>query len=144
MEEKNLVNQPRNELVKAKHIRQRNLQIYLPLAIGILILAAFVLVLIFQQVGTPSKWADISSIFLIIPTMLVAALVLIIFLGLIFVFIKLFEVLPPLFFSVQQFFEQVEFQVKRYSKSLANPVIEIKSQAARFEKIINSFKSDKG
>lgn len=140
MEESSMEDRPRNELIKEQHTRQKNLQIYLPLFIGILILTAFVLALILQEVGTPSSWADISSIMLIIPTMLVAALVLIIFLGLIFALYKLYEVLPPLFFNAQQFFEQVEFQVKRVSKNIANPVIELRSQAARLEKILNIFK----
>ena len=57
-----------------RFIRQVWLQIYLPLFVGILLLIGFVGLIRRSAVGTPSVWADASTVILLIPVIVIGLL----------------------------------------------------------------------
>ena len=57
-----------------RFIRQVWLQIYLPLFVGILLLIGLVVLVRRSAVGTASVWADASTVFLLIPVIVIGLL----------------------------------------------------------------------
>jgi hypothetical protein len=57
-----------------RYLRQIWLQIYLPLFVGLLVLIGMVILLRRGGVGTASAWADASTVFLLIPVILLGFL----------------------------------------------------------------------
>jgi len=116
----------RNPVTHQKHRQEVLLQITLPLLLGLavfLTLAVLVVIASFQGGEQASVWADISTVWLIIPMMFAALIFLALTAGLAFGVTMLLRKLPPYAHLVQNFFEDVSYQVRRYSNKAVEPVL---------------------
>jgi hypothetical protein len=116
----------RNPVTHQKHRQDVLRQITLPLLLGLaVLLTAAVLVVIagFQGGEQVSIWADISTIWLILPMLFVALIFLVLIGGLAFLVTLLMRKLPPYARLVQDFFKLVSYRVRQLSNKAVEPVL---------------------
>jgi hypothetical protein len=115
-----------------RHKRQRFWQILFPLLMGILLFlgAATLMVLTVAGVSTginTSQYAATSVIWIIIPLMLVALLLLGLLGGLVYLLARLLKILPGYTARVQQIFAMISSRVADITNKAADPVVSVKS-----------------
>jgi hypothetical protein len=123
----------RNPVTHQKHRQEVLWQITLPLLLGLAsVLAAAILVVIasFQGGEQASVWADISTVWLIIPLLFATLIFLALTAALAFGVTMLLRRLPPYARLVQDFFKTVSYQVRRYSNKAVEPVLKAHGAAA--------------
>ncbi len=123
----------RNPLVHAEHRRQARTQIYLPLAIGSLVVLVGVVAIIFFGVRAEStlrRWADVSVIWAIIPAMFIGVLFLLVTLGFLYGITRLLGISPGYFEVVQGFFGQLEQKVLQVTDRIVEPFLRVRSNWA--------------
>jgi hypothetical protein len=110
----------------AEHKRQMLLQVWLPLGGGIVLVLAVCVLAILGTVYRSTeinRWGNISSIYLLIPTLLVN-LVPLILLGLaIYGMSKLLAKMPGWMYAVQAFFGRIYAFTRQAADKLAAPVL---------------------
>lgn len=116
---------PRNLQTKEKHRKEVFWQITFPLIFGGLVVIAgcILLVMVVSKGNDISVGADMSLVFVLIPTMLMGIIPLAILAGMAFGVIKLIQVLPPLFFKLQQGLKTVSAKLTTVSDKAASPFI---------------------
>jgi len=120
---------PRNPVTHARHRREVLWQVTVPLFIGCaLILALCILVIFGSATGEHGRWAGISLVWLILPTMLFAFIFLILLVGLIVLVTMLFNRLPSFARQVQDFFLLVKYQVAQLDDRLVEPFLRAQSK----------------
>ncbi len=130
----------RNPQTQAQHRRESWLQIGLPLLLGTLMvlgLAGFVVIVAYRG-GNVSQGADTSLIFLLIPMLILALVIIALLGGLIYLMATILNALPPKFFVLQGFFFRVQDAVQNASDKLAEPAIRIKSAGTAWEMVKNN------
>jgi polyferredoxin len=123
----------RNPVTHQKHRQEVLRQITLPLLLGLAILltpAVLVVIAGFQGGEQVRVWADISTVWLILPMLLVTLIFLALTAGLAFGVTLLLRRLPPYARLVQDFFKKVSYQVRRYSNKAVEPVLKTHEAAA--------------
>jgi hypothetical protein len=125
----------RNQRTAALIRRDVIWQIGLPLAVAGLIVLVLVVLLILP-VGAPARsvWADISLIFLIIPTGLMGLVVLALFVGLVWVMLKVLRELPYYAKKAQDFVALATYRVNLVATKIANVILSIRSFSAGVRK----------
>lgn len=118
-----------------RHKKQRFWQILTPVGLGVLLILAIAAMVVLTATGTDaggpvSQWADTSFIWLILPVMLIAIVVTLVIFGLIYLVVKVLNILPQYTFLVQQYANLFEIQVKYWSRKIVSPIISISSYAA--------------
>lgn len=129
-----------------RHQRQTFWQILIPiLIVGFLVLAAGV-VMVLSISGTDigvdaSQWADTSLIWMILPVLFFAVLMVILLLGLIYLFARLLSILPTYAALVQNYAKLISARVNHLMHKLTSPIITVESRKAGmhafFEKIFS-------
>lgn len=123
------------------HHRQTLRQIWLPLAGAILIV---VIVAVFATVGSANNarnglhWANISLIFMIIPTMLIGLIYLIILAALAFGVIKLRDILPLYAYQAQAFLYRVAIAIRHWADRSTQPIMTVKSWSSGWNAVKSS------
>jgi hypothetical protein len=118
----------RNPKTHAEHRREVFWQIILPLLIGVLLLLAAlagIIVSAVQPVSDVRRWADVSLLWLILPSLFFALLCLVALVGMVFLVSLILNKLPPLAAMVQLYFEVAREKVGQVSDRLVEPVIKI-------------------
>ncbi len=116
-------------------------QILLPvILVGLLMVGVITLVILTATGGDPvgqvSTWADTSLIWLILPALLFAVVVLVILGGLIYLLAKLLNIIPGYTSVVQDFFRRVSHIVGNIADKFASPFIAVKSVGAATNKFL--------
>lgn len=93
------------ELTFRKTRRQVWRQIYIPLGIGVFLLALMVVVLIWAGAGTTSVWSDISMVLVLIPVFIFGLFLLVILVGLTYFVVRLIDLIPD---PIQRLYLNVE------------------------------------
>jgi uncharacterized membrane protein len=120
----------RNLKTHAEHKREVFWQITLPLIIGILLLLAALSAIIFsatQPVTDVGRWADVSLMWLIIPTLFFALIILVIMIGLVYAISLLIRVIPRYTCIIQLYFEQAHGKVSQLTDLLVEPILRVNS-----------------
>lgn len=123
----------RNPKTHAEHRREVFWQISVPLVVGILLLLAAVGAIIFsatQSVFELDRWADVSLLWLIMPSLFFALIILIILIGFIYAITLLLRVTPRYTYIVQQYFEIGKGKVSQISNRIIEPIIKARSSWA--------------
>lgn len=121
-----------------RHKRQTLWQILLPLVIlGGGIIAGAVLIAISSSQNNPaiSQWADVSTIFLVMPFMAIAITLLLVFSGLFYLFIIITKKTPAYTIKVQNIFSQAKSIITRVSNGSVKPIFWIKGALSGFSKV---------
>ncbi|MFM8322104.1 MAG: hypothetical protein ACKOC5_14425 [Chloroflexota bacterium] len=116
---------PRNPAAHTRHTRDVRWQITLPLVIGAVLLLVVTGVAIVQSSEGASLWADISLIWLMIPTMLFALIGTAITGALAYLVIRLVAILPHQFYRLNNLLLRINRGVGRASDKVLEPFIRI-------------------
>ena len=121
---------PRNPITHQRHRREVFWQITFP----ILVISVILLLLAVMATGLSaekaSTWADISIIWMIIPALIFSLLTMILLAALVFLTIKLLQLLPFYFFKGHNWFLLVNVRVGRINDSLAEPFLRLRAWKA--------------
>jgi predicted PurR-regulated permease PerM len=120
----------RNPIVHAEHRRETFRQIYLPLIIGIvlaLVVFAAIIILATRSLENLNRWASVSIIWMIIPSLLIALILMVVVLGLLFAISRLLGILPGYSKIVQSYFNQAEGVVSNITDQAVEPVLRLRS-----------------
>ena len=119
-----------NPVTRRAYRRQVWLQIYLPLALGILGLAAVVYLLAQRGLAAPSAWADASLILLLLPVLTAALLPIVLFAGLAYLSGQLIQRIPDPASRVQDVMADVASRTLRAAAVAVQPMIVAQSGLA--------------
>ena len=120
----------RNPKTHAEHNREVFWQIILPLVIGILLLIAALAAIIFSAtlpVTDVGRWADVSLMWLILPSLFFALIILVITIGLVYGVSLLLRVIPRYARIIQLYFEQGKGKISQLTNLMVEPVLRIHS-----------------
>lgn len=124
-----------------RHKKQRFWQILAPIGAGFLLMIAVMALTILTatqgDIGSQvSGWADASTIWLILPAMMVALLVAVLLFALVYLMARALRVLPVYTDLVQQYAALAAEKVKYFSNKLVSPIIGLRSSMAAANKIV--------
>jgi hypothetical protein len=123
----------RNPQAKAQHQKEVFWQITLPLVLGvILFLVASALITVGASIDV-SRLADATLVWLIIPWLIVALLVIVVLSGLTYGVIKLIQVLPFGFYRLHAFLRRVHGIVSEVGDKAVEPVLKTASLRGRWQ-----------
>ena len=120
----------RNPLVHAEHRRETFRQIVLPFIIGIVLILLVVAAIIIFATHTLinlNRWAAVSIIWMILPTMIIALILLVVVLALLFGITRLLGILPGYSKIVQSYFTQAEGVIVRITDQTVEPILRLRS-----------------
>ena len=116
-----------------KHRKDRAWKIIFPVALS-LVLCIGLTVLIgfatFRDGGDVQRWADISTMWIAIPTILGMLIFLALLAGIIYLLARLLNIAPNYTLMAQDLFHKIEGYAKRGADAAAKPVISINSIGA--------------
>lgn len=119
--------------MRKKHRKQTFWQVWFPLAITILIflfLAVFVVILTAgDQTGNfNTKWASISLVYLSIPALISALIILVLLIATIYLAGKLYIILPEYSLKALDFLKKVSSALRMASDRISMPIIFVNSR----------------
>lgn len=120
----------RNPVTHAAHRREVWWQITFPLLIGGLLLLAVLVGVIVAAVGANqgvSRWADVSLIWLLLPVLPMAFLLLVVTAGITYGITALLRVFPGYARLVQDYFLLFEAKVKEIDDRIVEPVLKLRA-----------------
>lgn len=120
----------RNPITETKHRREVLLQITLPFVIGLVILLALAVFVSVAGGSNTSRWADVSIIWLIIPSMFLGLLLMVLLGALLYLLITLIRALPVFTLKIQEFLSLVYLRTKRASDLAVEPIFKIEGLLA--------------
>jgi hypothetical protein len=130
--------QPVHESYK-RHRKQRTAQIILPVVLmSIVFIAIVVLVIIAAASGTGdvTRWAAVSTIWIAIPTCLMAFVLLALLWGLVYLMGKLLGVAPIYTGKAQDFVHKLAIRIRRLADAAAKPVIALSGYGATLKALL--------
>ncbi len=120
----------RNPKTHAEHQREAFWQITFPLLMGILLVLAAVAVIILsatQPVTDVGRWADVSLMWLILPSLFFALILLALLIGFVYLISILLRLIPHYALILQLYFEAGKNKVKQLSNLSIEPIVRIRS-----------------
>lgn len=131
----------RNPITTEQHRREVFRQISLPLAIGVLVCLILAgMVVATTSLGHLSRWADISMIWLIIPTFFCTFLVMVLFAGLVYLTVISIQKLPVFSFKALNFMRNMQASLLRFNNILVEPFLKYESTKSKGKAVINGFR----
>jgi hypothetical protein len=124
---------PEKHVSYQRHRREVQKQILLPIVITSLVLAALaalLVVAIFLWDGDSARWAAVSTIWLILPVLLLGVLLLAVLVVIIFLLVRIQKVLPPYSSQAQQVFWMIEGGAKKIADGIVHPIPFLKGIAS--------------
>lgn len=116
-----------NPHARRAHRREVWWQIVLPLLLGVILAAAALFNLVTGRVGNVQNAAELATIFLTIPVMIIGVLFFILTVFLIFAVGRVMHWIPAQTFKVQQLADKASLQTIRSANLLAGPLLFIDS-----------------
>ena len=121
---------PRNPITHQRHRREVFWQITFPIIIICVILLVLAILVTGLSAESASTWADISLIWMIIPALLIALLMMIFMAGGVYLTLWLIHNLPFYFFKGHNWFLLVDLRVGRIGDSLTEPFLRLRAWKA--------------
>lgn len=136
--QKRMLQSERNPKTHAQHRREVFWQIILPLIAGVLLLLAALAVIILsatQPVTELRRWADVSLVWIILPSLFFAFIPLVILVGLVYGVSKILQAVPVYTHKIQRFLERVSGNITRLADLMAEPVLRIHTFRAAVQRL---------
>lgn len=133
---------PQEHYSYTAHRRQAWLQIFLPiiLAVALIIVVAVVTSMVaFGGTGDSVRWAAVSTIWLLVPTMIFGLIFLAILSGLVYLLARTLQVLPTYTSNAQYYLNRVASQIKHFSDTSTRPVFFVEEVKARVKAIFGRY-----
>jgi hypothetical protein len=111
-----------------QHRRQRTTQIILPVVISAVLMAGLIVLIslvTFRSGGDVGRWAAISTIWIIIPTLLAGLITLAVLIGLIYLMAQALSALPRYSGLAQDYIYLVKAYIIRGANMAVEPVIAV-------------------
>jgi hypothetical protein len=128
----------RNPKTYAEHRREVFWQITIPLVAGsLLILAAIAAVVFFATQPAPEldRWADVSLMWLIFPSLFIVLIMLIVLIGIVFAVTVVLQKTPRYTYLLQQYVEIGEAKVRQFTNLAAEPILRTHSLLAVLQRL---------
>jgi len=129
----------RNPKTHAEHRREVFWQITLPLVVGILLVLTAIAAIVFfatQPAPELNRWAGVSLIWLILPSLFIALIFLVILIAFIFAITMLLRLTPRYAQVIQSYFEIGAAKVRQIANFLTEPILKINSFLAVLQHIV--------
>ena len=124
----------RNPITHEKHRREVFWQITLPLTVGILCVLLLAMLAIFGASAVQAgKLADISLIWLIVPTIFFSLIFLVILAGFVYAITRLLQALPLFAVQTHDVIFLFGLKVKQVGDAVVGPILKVHSFMARLE-----------
>jgi amino acid transporter len=120
----------RNPETYAQHKKEVFWQIMFPMLIGIIILfAMFAFIFVSVRTGASdlSRYADVSLIWLIIPSLIIALIFLVFIAAIIYLFTVVLRILPRYSHLALLYLEIGKYKLIRITSQITNPIVKTKS-----------------
>jgi amino acid transporter len=120
----------RNPETYAQHKKEVFWQIMFPMLIGIIILFAmfaFIFVSVRSGASDLSRYADVSLIWLIIPSLIIALIFLVFITAIIYLFTVVLRILPRYSHLALLYLEIGKYKLIRITSQITNPIVKTKS-----------------
>ena len=121
---------PPNPVTHQKHSHEVLWQITVPLLVGVVVVVALAVLVTFGSAARISRWADISTIWLIIPGLFVGLVFIALFGGITYLLLLAIRKLPPYARLAQAFFVKVNTAVRKASDKAVEPVLKVEGWRA--------------
>ena len=108
------------------HRKQLWTQILLPVLFAVLIFIAVIVLTslaTFRDKGDVSRWAAISTIWLVMPVMVAGLIFLILLMVMIYLLARVTTLIPPYAYQAQRIVYRIEGGVKRIAEMIRRPVL---------------------
>jgi hypothetical protein len=128
-----------NPVTARRHRRQFRQQVLLPVIAAALVVIGLGAAFWQMGIGNPQRWAEISTIFLVLPLLLVGLVLLVLFIVLSAAINEVLTWLPPYTRMAQQALERVEKQVAAGMEVSTRPVMAIREYVAMIERFVSIF-----
>lgn len=116
-----------NPVTQAAHRREVLRQVTIPFVFFLLAIVVLIGVLVTNGIGTAESWAQISTIFLILPLLILALIALGIVGAAVYAITQLLSLLPPYARLTQQAITRLEEQIESGADISVEPLLQIKS-----------------
>jgi hypothetical protein len=130
-----------NPQTKSATRRQVGLQIYLPLGLGALAIAALVATMWGLRVAEASDWADALLVVLLVPAMIIGLLVLAALLVLTILVARLMQSIPPPAKRVQDVTAGAAKAVRQTARMVTRPIFALRASMAALEAMVRGLGS---
>jgi len=124
-----------NPITRASHRREAFWQITFPLIIALVLLLALAIFVALSGSSQVSRWANASTIWLILLTIVFALLVFAVLAGLVYGMFRLLRGMPPYTLRAQETFEVIRLKTRKVSDLAAEPIIKFEIAKARLRKL---------
>ena len=117
---------PEDHLSYQLHRKQVWQQILFPIILAILIFIAVIVltsIATFRNNGEVGRWAAMSEIWLVIPLIIIGLILLALLIGIIYLLMRLTNLIPPYSYQAQVIFHRIESGAKTIEKIAHKPVI---------------------
>jgi hypothetical protein len=117
---------PQDHLSYRLHRRQMWTQILLPILLSVILFIAIIVLTslaTFRGYGDVSRWAAISTIWLVMPIMVVSLILLVLLCAVIYLLARLIGVIPPYSHQAQRFVYRIEGFVRHGSEMIVKPAL---------------------
>lgn len=129
------LNNERNPETHQQHKKEVLWQITVPLILGVLVILLLASLSVSSAVNQ-SRLADISLIWIILPNLMMALIIIFMLAGMVYGLMKLTGILPFYAQKVQMFFNIVKTQTQKIDERLVEPVIKGKTSTASLRKLL--------
>jgi hypothetical protein len=123
------------EIITRKTRRQIWLQIYLPMILGVIILAGLGIWVVLEGFGTASVWADVGLVLIIIPTFVIGLLVFAALIGITYGLFRLIGILPDPIDKVYLTVERVREGASQGADLAVKPMIAVLKAGAALKAV---------
>jgi hypothetical protein len=129
------------ENITRKTRRHIWLQVYLPVALVVIILAGLGIWVVLAGFGTASVWADVGLVLIIIPTFVIGILIFAALIGMTYGLFRLIGILPDPIDKVYLTVERVGEVMSRGADLAVRPVIIVRKMGAALKAVWNAIAS---
>ena len=108
-----------------RHRKQLMWQIILPMVLTVLLLIALIVLInvaTFRDNGDVSRWAAVSTIWIVIPTMIGLVIVIALVAGLVYLMARLLNITPTYTGLAQDYVHKAALYIKRGADAVVKPV----------------------
>lgn len=127
---------PEDHLSYQLHRKQVWQQILLPILLTVLIFIAVIVltsVATFRDNGDVGRWAAMSTIWLLLPVLVAGFVFLLILIALIYLLLRLTNLIPPYSYQVQVIFHRIEGGAKQINKMAHKPMLLVQTLGHELE-----------
>lgn len=126
---------PNRETLTRKTRRHVLLQVYLPLALGVIILLGLGIWVILAGFGTTSVWADVGLVLIIIPTFVIGLLIFVALIGITYGLFQLIGILPDPIDKVYLTVEQIKEGASQGADLAVKPMLAVLKAGAALKAV---------